>query len=814
MIRIADALGLHKSATFNATVTIHELTQVPLLNAKFRIKWKFKGATTSSHSGAETPTDDAASNQSASGGGHHHLHGLASRWLHPRSALSSSTSVNGISSASSTSTTKAGGSTAQQQRQRSPSGSGSRFERSSSDSDQDDEIDFDSEPPASPPTRNGLLSPAPNDPGRTPNPNRTPGPNFAGAFAPSSAGGSDARNVEASYSSDVSIEQKSTERENAAGTSSARRRGMSEVSLGASPTSPSPTRSVSVAGPEPRGKTAVVSLRSHTATFNREVSCPVSISLRSDADSKKYRLQPSPVRLSVRQQNMGEEHKLEEEKLGEVVLDLSQFVPRHGRSADLAKPRRYLLQGCKSNAVLRVSVKMEWLDGAQDYVAPPLKSGHMSSTSSSTGLKALTALHGAPANRSAVSLGKNPQSNGSTSRLSTGNHSQVASSNASTSLSRTNSISSNISSPSATRSTPSPERARTRYPQTKKNGWHPPHSALTSAAVPMILGSCGTTQSNDQRSAPEIIDTLFNRPASPVNGRTSWRDPRPPAHEGRLGEAFEYRPGPPSREMSAQTDTGASTSGGGGGGRFSRARKAWSIRSARNSGKGASTSGGGGSNAGDARVDFDRDQPEVPIAASYAQTEAPAERKRQKERDGLLHDVTHDLGARWKAKRQGSTDSTASGGPGGHGTTHHAPSVKPKMARRPSNPLRRRADSTASTASSSTETEQGAASHLLLGAPSAHPPPPASRRPSFPASVSSRPVSIRWEDQDQGQHHDAMRRRTSNASLAAALPRSILGLGLSEDTAARAAEQPYEAQARPASAISFESLVTPPSPAA
>jgi hypothetical protein len=36
--------------------------------------------------------------------------------------------------------------------------------------------------------------------------------------------------------------------------------------------------------------------------------------------------------------------------------------------------------------------------------------------------------------------------------------------------------------------------------------------------------------------------------------------------------------------------------------------------------------------------------PEIPTAASYAQTEAPAERKRQKERDGFLHDVTQRKG--------------------------------------------------------------------------------------------------------------------------------------------------------------------------
>jgi hypothetical protein len=374
-------------------------------------------------------------------------------------------------------------------------------------------------------------------------------------------------------------------------------------------------------------------------------------------------------------------------------------------------------------------------------------------------------------------------------------------------MSRTNSMSSQISSQSATRSTPSPEQQRTQPSRSKKKGWHPPHSALTSAAVPMILGSCGTSHVNDQRTAPEIIDALFNRVASPV--RTDWRDSKP-SQGGPLGEPFDYRPAGPSREPSVRTETSAN--GNSAGGRFRRARKAWSVRSGKN-GKGGgppSTAPAATASTQSAHVqaDFDRDDPEIPTAASYAQTEAPAERKRQKERDGFLHDVTHDLGARWKAKRQGSADSSTSTG-ANHGVpatashrTPRASSEKPRLSIRTATPLRR-TDST----SSSTETEH-VKSQPLLGAPVAVPPP---RRPSLPASASSRPVSIRWGDQDGDRE---VQRRPSHSSLTAALPRSILGLGLTEETAARAAERPHEAQDRPASAISFESLVTPPSPAA
>lgn len=172
-------------------------------------------------------------------------------------------------------------------------------------------------------------------------------------------------------------------------------------------------------------------------------------------------------------------------------------------------------------------------------------------------------------------------------------------------MSRTNSMSSHISSQSAARSTPSPEQHRTRPSRSKKKGWHPPHSALTSAAVPMILGSCGTSHVNDQRTAPEIIDALFNRVASPV--RTDWRDSKP-SQGGPLGEPFDYRPGTP-RGSSAQTETGANGKGGGGG-RFRRARQAWSVRSGKRPPTASTTAT---TNSGHhVEAEFDRDNPELP----------------------------------------------------------------------------------------------------------------------------------------------------------------------------------------------------------
>ncbi|BGP55260.1 hypothetical protein JCM8202v2_002858 [Rhodotorula sphaerocarpa] len=784
MIKFADALGLHRSATFNATVTIHELTQVPLLNAKFCIKWKFKGATLSSHTGADKDganTDDAASkhsehppqqqqptekhSQTHEKPTHRFGQGRASRWLHPRSALASSTSVNSLSSSSSH-PHKNG---AERQRTRSSSGSGSRFDRSSTDDDEPDA-------PGSPSQASTSLSPVVggrSDPGASPSSNRGLGQSYANAFGT----GLGERNVEALYAGSAPSPAQET-----GGRSGSRKRSSAGGSSGdaANVTSPisltETTPTTTALGPEPRGKTQTVPLRSHTATFNREVTCPVSISLRHAADSKKYQLQPSPVRLSIRQQVTGEDHKVGEEKLGEVVLDLSQFVPRHGKRSEQGKPRRYLLQGCKSNTVIRVSVKMDWLDGAHDFVAPPLKSGQM--TNSSSGLKGLASLHNSPANRSTTSLAKGSQNHNGGSRLSATDSPRNGSNNVSRNMSRSNSVSSHLShlssAHSTARSTPSPERQRAHRPKPKRKTWHPPYSAVSNATAPMALGGWGTGQANDQRTPAEIIDMLFNRPVSPDGASGSGRNPRPAAEE-QLGG----RPGP-SRESSAQTETGTVR-----GSRFSLARKAWSTRSSRSAAKTPAKE----------PAEFDRDLPEVPTAASYAQTEAPDELRRPQERDAMLRDRTYDF------RTPHMDESPTKLGKTLHGGTTYPPVAKPKLAIRTSASMRRTASH-----STSSETETGTQTQSQKGPQLGPVRPAAARRPSLPHSASSRPVSIRWNDEKPPTPS-----RHSTHSLASPMPKSKSGPELGQRRE-KAGTETSSSHSRETAAPAFASLVTPPSP--
>lgn len=174
-----------------------------------------------------------------------------------------------------------------------------------------------------------------------------------------------------------------------------------------------------------KGSTKFLPLVSNACQFDQHVICAVSIPL----DKTTLRLQACPIRLAVRhkvrvtpipsrdgpacasgdaapQQRKGggsiassrhisassstlslasshhsqksESHahthvkeEYEELHLGEVNLDLSEFVAA-GKSTKKSErwiTRRYLLQNGKTNALLRVAVRMEFLGGEEDYVS-------------------------------------------------------------------------------------------------------------------------------------------------------------------------------------------------------------------------------------------------------------------------------------------------------------------------------------------------------------------------------------------------------------------------------------------------------------
>ncbi|GAA5970934.1 hypothetical protein JCM11641_004514 [Rhodosporidiobolus odoratus] len=630
---LGEVLGFTKTATFNATVQVHELQHVPLLHARLRAKWKFNGATTLS--APDTPDDPPPSH-----------HGFGKRFLHPRTALHHVPSPPPAPPAPQ------------------PADNGYPLLARSGSPGRWDSGDDDLPPSGfegfRSPSRSPPLSP---DVGRTPNPNRTPGPSSTSAFAFTSPFSANAETV---YAHGRGGTTDTVGTEDALNAGSTRRRGGGD--LNAVQSLPGLAASAAQAHrPEPKGSTTFIPLRQHTATFNREIICPVSIPLRSlplsssalsashlstssssaSSSTAKFQLQPSPVRLSFKQEVLTEDGKREEEALGEVILDLSQFV---GQKAEEAKPRRYLLQGCKSNAVLRVTVKMELVEGEASFIAPPLRSGQVSTSSSAT--KGVHGSQNCPMNRSTTSrefpsFSKSHPSTTSIPRLSTSTFSTSRTGSSNGRLARTNSVSSAGSSRSQSHSAASSREylsqhlgmSRTASANTvngarngrqdgkkkKKRGWHPPCRAfifsnltstsdkLTPSAIPSLSFNPSSgmhTTAPGERSAAEVIDSLFNRPLrtpSWVGFSAASRPPTPSVEQGgfgppftsgeTLGEPFELdmgsgsagagrehgRMGKTNRKSGQPTLSvktgGASLGGGGGSGDGEKRGKAWSIRS-------------------------------------------------------------------------------------------------------------------------------------------------------------------------------------------------------------------------------------------
>lgn len=384
---LADKLGLSKHSIFIAKVNVYELTQVPLVNAKFRVKWKFKTATSAAHLGLDgdnsSTVDDVASFFSSASSGN-----SGRRFLHPLTATRPrSTSTLG-------SNPGPGG------RIPSPDGGGGGIDHRDSAEDSSS---------SSRPSRDYYIASLPMSPsqsppppddhqnhrhqdrsGRTPNPYRTPTPTaqptfqFNSPFAslpnsPSpdrqqtltstsynSVGGPQSPGLGGApilvHSSGSGSHSRSTDDYSSGGGGAGGTIRRRDAAISMNQTSAHPRA-------ESKGSTPFIPLRSHTVTIKREIVCAVAITLKSSSSSSRPVLNPSPLKLSVRQEVLGDDGKKEEVKAGEVWLDLSQFVGTGNGGNGETASRRYLLKDSKTNATLRVSVEMEWVGGDSHYVA-------------------------------------------------------------------------------------------------------------------------------------------------------------------------------------------------------------------------------------------------------------------------------------------------------------------------------------------------------------------------------------------------------------------------------------------------------------
>ncbi|CDS00204.1 hypothetical protein, partial [Sporisorium scitamineum] len=65
--------------------------------------------------------------------------------------------------------------------------------------------------------------------------------------------------------------------------------------------------------------------------------------------------------------------------LGHVILDLSEFAPKHSYRDRVCRTetRKFLLNNSKTNATVKITISMTFLGGAREYYVPPISNGLM-----------------------------------------------------------------------------------------------------------------------------------------------------------------------------------------------------------------------------------------------------------------------------------------------------------------------------------------------------------------------------------------------------------------------------------------------------
>ncbi|KAJ7163487.1 N-terminal C2 in EEIG1 and EHBP1 proteins-domain-containing protein [Mycena crocata] len=120
-----------------------------------------------------------------------------------------------------------------------------------------------------------------------------------------------------------------------------------------------------------RGQTPWLPLRDHSVLWDQPLSAVVQMSIDRDT----HHLLPHPFKLTVLQKVEGDHNP----RLGAVHLDLAEYadsVPASSASKGVVT-RRYLLEGSKTNATLRLSIRVEPSGTPPPFIAPPLPNGEI-----------------------------------------------------------------------------------------------------------------------------------------------------------------------------------------------------------------------------------------------------------------------------------------------------------------------------------------------------------------------------------------------------------------------------------------------------
>ncbi|KAJ6552207.1 N-terminal C2 in EEIG1 and EHBP1 proteins-domain-containing protein [Mycena vulgaris] len=133
-------------------------------------------------------------------------------------------------------------------------------------------------------------------------------------------------------------------------------------------------------GPEDRtstrGQTPWLPLRDHSVSWEQPLSAVVQMSIDRDT----HRLLPHPFKLTVLQRVIARDPDAPQNpQLGVVELDLAEYAdsfPASALSKDIVT-RRYLLRDSKTNATLRLSIRVEPEGTPPPFTAPPLPNGEI-----------------------------------------------------------------------------------------------------------------------------------------------------------------------------------------------------------------------------------------------------------------------------------------------------------------------------------------------------------------------------------------------------------------------------------------------------
>lgn len=127
-----------------------------------------------------------------------------------------------------------------------------------------------------------------------------------------------------------------------------------------------------------KGSTNYFALKDFKIKFNTIISSTISI-----PHHHHDQLIPSPLNLIINQQFINPlENKSQDTGLGSLILDLSQFINHNNTTIT----RRFLLNNSKTNATLKLAIKLEWIGGEPHYIPPPLGTGQLSTTTPTTSI--------------------------------------------------------------------------------------------------------------------------------------------------------------------------------------------------------------------------------------------------------------------------------------------------------------------------------------------------------------------------------------------------------------------------------------------